>query len=40
MLSSEYSKLSMGPLWADTLDHITPVLDGEEDKEDLVRPPA
>jgi hypothetical protein len=30
----------MGPLWAKILDHITPVLNGEEDKEDRVRPPA
>jgi hypothetical protein len=37
---SEYSKLSMGPLWAEILDHITPVLNDEVDTEDRVRPPA
>jgi hypothetical protein len=37
---SEYSKLSMGPLWAEILDHITPVLNDESETEDRVRPPA
>jgi hypothetical protein len=36
----EYSKLSMGPLWAEILDHITPVLNEEEDAGERVRPPA
>jgi hypothetical protein len=30
----------MGPLWAEILDHITPVLNDEEDNDDRVRPPA
>lgn len=37
-LTSEFSKLSMGPLWAEILDHIDPVLN--EESEDRPRPPA
>jgi len=37
---SEYSKLSMGPLWAEIMDHIAPVLGDIMETQDRPRPPA
>ena len=36
----EYSKLSMGPLWAEIMDHILPVVNDDSNTNDRTRPPA
>lgn len=36
----EYAKVSMGPLWAEILEHITPVIEDEAEREDRAPPPA
>ena len=36
----EYSKLSMGPLWAEIMDHILPVVNDNSNTNDRTRPPA
>ena len=37
---TEYSKLSLGPLFSEIFDHILPVVNDDEEKEDRGRPPA
>jgi hypothetical protein len=36
---AEYSKLAMGPLWAEIMDHIMPVVSDTSEQDDQ-RPPS